>query len=115
MSRIVRLLGKQAFRMIDAEGNPLRDSEGKPLPRGVNRALFDAQALAFSWVTTPPDGENRRLILRSIAEVLERQDFQDAVRRATGDRARLHLRVRLMVEALETGGLQLNVPENLGF
>jgi hypothetical protein len=115
MSRTNRLLGRQAFRMIDGEGNALTDSDGKPLPRGVNRALFDAQALALSWVTTPPDGENRRLIVRSIAGVLGRQDFQDAVRRATGDRARLRLRISLMVEALETGGLQLSVPENLGF
>lgn len=115
MSRIARLLGKQAFRMIDAEGSPLRDSEGKPLPRGVNRALFDAQALSFAWVVTPPQDEDRRLILQSIAEVLERQNFQDAVRRATGDRARLRLRIKLMIEALQDGGLQLSVPRNLGF
>jgi hypothetical protein len=114
MNRISGLLAEQAFRLIDAEGNPLKDSEGRPLPRGVNRALFDAQALAFSWVVTPHGKQNRKLILHSIAEVLERDEFQDAVRRATGDRARLRLRVKLMVEALTTAGLQLDVPFDLG-
>lgn len=113
MRRISQLLAEQAFRLIDAEGNPLKDSEGRPLPRGVNRAIFDAQSLAFSWVVTPSGQENRRLILRSIAEILERENFQDAVRRATGDRTRLRLRIKLMVEALANGGLQLDVPTNL--
>lgn len=110
MRRIDRLLGGQAFRLIDADGNPLKDSEGKPLPRGVNRALFDAQALAFSWAVTPIGEEPRKSILQSIADVLTRDEFQDAVRRATGDRARLRLRIGLMVEALESGGLLLDVP-----
>jgi hypothetical protein len=113
MQRTSRFLGEQAFRLIDAQGNPLKDQQGKPLPRGVNRALFDAQSLAFAWVTTPPGKENRKHVLRSIAEILEREEFQDAVRRATGDRTRLRLRIKLMVEALANGGLRLDAPAHL--
>lgn len=113
MIRIERLLNGQAFRLIDVDGKPLKDAEGKPLPRGVNRALFDAQAMAFSWVTSSLKEENKKLVIRSIAEVLQKEVLQDAVRRATGDRARVRLRIKLMVEALENSGLHLNVPKEL--
>ncbi len=113
MKRINRILGGQAFRLIDSVGNPVKDDKGKPLPRGLNRAIFDAQALAFSWVTTPPAKEDKKSIVRSIAKVLKSSDFQDSVRRATGDRARVYLRVELMVEALREGGLKIRVPSKL--
>lgn len=115
MIRIKRLLNGQAFRLIDVNGKPLKDAEGKLLPHGVNRALFDAQAMAFSWVTPSPEEENKKLVIRSIATVLQREDLQDAVRRATGDRARLRLRIKLMVGALENSGLHLDVPSKLKF
>ena len=68
MQHIRSVLDGQAFRLIDADGTPLKDSEGKPLPRGVNRALFDAQATAFSWVTTPLEDVDRRSVIPSIAQ-----------------------------------------------
>lgn len=113
MRRIRQLLNGQAFRLIDDEGKPLKDSEGKPFPRSVNRALFDAQSMAFSWVKTPTPKIKRDRIIQSIARVLEQENFQDAVRRATGDRTRLRLRIKLMVEALEESGLNIDPPSNL--
>ena len=113
MQRINRILGEQAFRLIDAEGNPLEDENGKLLPRGVNRALFDAQAIAFSWVSTREGEEDRMLILRSIAEIFERGEFQDAVRQSTGDKARLYLRIKGMADGLANGGLRVDIPRNL--
>ncbi len=113
MQRIYRILGDRAFRLIDADGNPLNDSEGKPFPRSVNRALFDAQATAFSWVNSRPEEVNTEAVIRSIGEVLERDNFQEAVRRATGNRARLFLRIRLMAEALQNANLHLDIPFDL--
>jgi hypothetical protein len=113
MQRIYAILGERAFRLIDANGNPLNDSEGKPFPRSVNRALFDAQATAFSWVKTRSEDVNAKAVIRSIGEVLERDDFQEAVRRATGNRTRLFLRIRLMAEALKKADLHLQIPVSL--
>lgn len=111
MELIHRVLGEQAFRLIDENGGPLLDENGKPLPRGVNRALFDAQSIAFGWVVVDEDIEFQAdRLVRELAQVLRRDDLLDAVRRATGDRARIRLRVRLIVEALRAGGLDVAVP-----
>jgi len=37
MNRVGRVLGGRAFRLIDADGEPLNDEHGKPFPRSVNR------------------------------------------------------------------------------
>ena len=113
MQRISQVLGSHAFRLIDADGNALRDPENKPLPRGLNRALFDAQAMAFSWVTTPADEMDKGAIVQSIARALIEGELQDAVRRATGDRARLHLRIKRMAGALTESGLHLRIPTDV--
>ena len=105
------ILGEQAFRLIDENGDPLLDENKKVLPRGLNRALFDAQTIAFGWADVETVGKPlAKQIVRKVALALKSDDLQDAVRRATGDRARIRLRVRLMVEALRAGGLEVNVP-----
>jgi len=113
MARIAEILGSQAFRLIDANGRPLRDRSGKPLPRGVNRALFDAQALAFSWVTQPIAATHRRTVVAAVSTALSDDQTQDATRRATGDRKRILLRLGAMVGALTNAGLQVDVPISL--
>ena len=109
MAKVRPVLGSQAFRLIDSDGNPLVGHDGKPLPRGVNRALFDAQALAFSW-STPPKNLSKPKTVRAISETLASATFQDAVTRATGDRSRILLRIKLMTEALEGVGYRTDVP-----
>ncbi len=114
MSLINRVLGEQAFRLIDEDGKPLLDGKGKPLPRGVNRALFDAQSIAFGWVEASEDDElDTDRLVRELARALKHDDFLDAVRLATGDRTRIRFRVRRMVKALRTGGLNVTVPAKL--
>jgi len=113
MSRVSEVLGSQAFRLIDAEGRPLKDSSGKPLPRGVNRALFDAQALAFSWISEPIPRALRPRVIASISRALNDEETQDATRRATGDRKRILQRLQAMVSALEDAGVPLDVPISL--
>lgn len=113
MSALAGVLGGQSFRLIDEQGNPLRDEKGKPLPRGVNRALFDAQALAFSWVEEPNLNNMRAEIVRRISDALTNKVTQDAVSRATGDRKRILHRVKAMVSALEAAQVAVDVPIDL--
>lgn len=113
MSAVARVLGGQSFRLIDETGRPLRDENGKPLPRGVNRALFDAQAMAFSWIRHPIPPAKRARIVQLLSGALTDADTQDAVQRATGDRRRLLHRVRAMVTALEAAQIEVNSPATL--
>ena len=110
MAEISMVLGNQSFRLIDSEGNPLRDKNGKPLPRGVNRALFDAQSIAFSWAQKPfPEGR-RTAVVRLISDALRDERTQDAVSLATGDRKRILDRVMAMVWALRESGIETASP-----
>ena len=113
MAEIAVTLGDQSFRLIDSKGNPLRDKDGKPLPRGVNRALFDAQALAFSWATKPLRARARPLVVRRISGALSQEKIQHAVSLATGDRRRILDRVMSMVLALREANVEVSVPEAL--
>lgn len=112
MGRVRTVLGDQAFRLIDGDGMPLVDAAGKPLPRGVNRALFDAQALSFSW-SAPTNKADRGKTVAAISQTLASSGFQDAVTRATGDRARILLRIRLITETLKAVGYRVDVPFDL--
>ena len=113
MAEMAVVLGNQSFRLIDSQGNPLRDKNGKPLPRGVNRALFDAQALAFSWANKPFPPGARAAVVRRISDALGEERTQDAVGLATGDRKRIIDRVMAMVYALRESGIETAVPAPL--
>lgn len=113
MAEISSVLQRQSFRLIDGEGNPLRDKDGKPLPRGVNRALFDAQALAFSWATKPFPPQSIPEVVGRISNALGNERTLDAVSLATGDRKRIVDRVMAMVLALREAGIDTVVPEPL--
>jgi hypothetical protein len=102
-ARLAQTLDGGAFRLTNAAGRPLESA--------VNRALFDAQMLAFSWVTDDADLENARVdILERFAELYSQPGFQDAIRRATGDRSRTFTRVRGIVQALSDAGVELDAP-----
>ena len=113
MTRLSEVLGVQAFRLIDKEGQPLRDEKGKLLPRGVNRALFDAEAIAFSWIDETVARPKRSTIIPAIAESLSDETTLDALRRATGDRTRILRRLRAIVQALDNSGVSVEVPIDL--
>ena len=113
MQRLYATLGKQAFRLIDEYGNRLTDEHGKPVPATVNRALFDAQAMAFAWADDSQLSRRREQVVREISRELHRDDLQDAVRRATGDRTRVRLRISRMVKALRSGGVHVETPDEL--
>ena len=113
MQRLYGTLGEQAFRLIDEDGKQLRDDEGRPLPRGVNRALFDAQGTAFGWIADTESSTRRQDIVKAISKELAKDDLQDAVRRATGDRARVKLRIARIVRALDQCRVRIDVPDDV--
>ena len=113
MQRIDETLGPRAFRLFGEDGKWLRDGEGRPLPRGVIRALFDAQGTAFAWTDDPQLNDLSQEVVRAISHELAMDDLQDAVRRATGDRSRIRLRIARIVRALKTSGVAVNVPEDV--
>jgi hypothetical protein len=103
--RIMTTLGSSAFRLTDLKGEPTE--------RTLNRALFDAHMLVFSWVTDDNVAGYRQNILRSLATLYEDEEFLDSIRRATGDRARTMTRVRGVAVALKRAGLNLSIPYEL--
>ena len=107
IGRVRRVLGYGGFREAD--------SLGRPYYRVVNRALFDAHMLAFSWVENEDLGRYRERVLTNLAELYQDGGFLDAIRRATGDRARTVARVRDVSNALREAGLELSIPYPLTF
>lgn len=94
VNRIAAALGKKAFRLLDPEGNAV--------DRAPNRAVYDAEMLAFSWIDGELDDDQLSYIRSAVAEICQVPEFQDASRLATGDRTRTVLRVKLMTEALQS-------------
>jgi hypothetical protein len=100
------VLGASAFRITD--------SRGRLLETGVNRALFEAQMLAFSWVESSSAAEQEKsAILRELGKQYRDGEFQDSIQRATGDRSRTLLRVRGVVTALRAAGVKVKAPRLL--
>jgi hypothetical protein len=97
---VAETLGSSAFRQLDSSGNAL--------DRAPNRALFDAQMLAFSWLDDQVADQDA--VISAIAHLTDNVEFLDASMLATSDRTRTLLRVRLTVEALASTGLKLDAP-----
>ena len=102
--RVRSFIGAHAFRITDAHGDPLE--------RAVNRALFDSQMLAFSWVDGDK-GADRQSVRSEVSSLYQSEGFLDAIRRATGDRARTRRRVGDMVRAIQRAGLPVHPPFDL--
>lgn len=104
VAKVERLFGTPAFRFIELE-------TGK-MERNLNSALFDAQMLTATFASIPEDLDTSEA--RAAGQALfENQEFLDASRRATGDRSRTHTRVRMMSEAVTSGGVDVELPSGL--
>jgi hypothetical protein len=101
---VERLIGQRAFRMTNAKGELLETT--------VNRALFDAQMLTCSWVSSVK-GASKGRVGEELTLLASSSEFMDAIQRATGDRSRTLRRVRDTVQALRNAGLQIDVPIDL--
>lgn len=104
VDRAHTLLGPAAFRVLNIDGVPAETA--------VNRALLEAQLLACSWLS-PESMPDPQRVKREISLLFQSEQFNDAVRRATGDRSRTLQRVRDTVAALERAGGKVEVPLNL--
>lgn len=93
-----------AFRVLDDNGNRAEPS--------VNRALFEAEMLAFNWIA-PDQRVEAGAVRRSVGRLFRNENFVDAIQRATGDRSRTLTRVREMVAALQNAGLNVQAPFDL--
>ena len=100
-----RLLGPAAFRITDRTGNSIEPA--------VNRALFDAQMLACSWIAEGVGEIDVARVRWTLAGLFGDESFMDAIQRATGDRARTLKRIRETVSALQNGGVRLQLPFDL--
>lgn len=86
------------------------DRKGIATERAPNRALFDAQMLAFSWASSKTDfGAKRKQIIRRFASLYADEDFMDTISLATGDRSRTLARVRAAASALSAAGVTTRV------
>lgn len=104
ISLIQETLGSAAFRVLDEQGERLETS--------VNRALFEAQMLAFGWAVRPAHFEPGQ-VRGEIAQLFSDDVFMDSIQRATGDRSRTLRRVRETIGALSRAGLSMQVPFDL--
>lgn len=103
IDRVSEALGTSAFRITAADGTLV--------DRTPNRALFDAQMLAFSWVVPGQEvSTHRPRILQNFAKLYEDTEFLDSIRRATGDRSRTRYRARAVLSAILDSGLTANPP-----
>ncbi len=102
ISKVSRLVGPNAFRITDRKG--------KLIDKTVNRALFDAQMLACSWIGGGEASADPGRVRNEISGLFADELFLDSIQRATGDRARTLKRIRETVAALSRAGLSIEVP-----
>jgi len=104
---IFAVWGSNAYRQTNGRGVATE--------RAPNRAVFDAQMVAFDLVhdkTAVVDA--RKKVIHEFAKLYRDAEFVDAVSLATGDRSRTFLRIRRSIEALQRAGLDVREPSFLG-
>jgi hypothetical protein len=98
IDRIDTTLGSGAFKVTDRKGQATE--------RAPNRALFDAQMLAFSWASPRTDfSKVKSKAVKSFSRLYGDDAFIDTISLATGDRSRTLARVRAASAALRRAGI----------
>ena len=105
IANVQTLFGESAFRVVTADGSKTDSS--------INRALFDAQMLASSFITGSSSAGVLKAARSAVAALFSDEEFMDAIQRATGDRARTLKRLRDTVNALAGAGIPITVPFKL--
>jgi Protein of unknown function DUF262 len=91
------VFGAQSFR---------RHKGGDAWDGNLNRAVFDVQMLSLAERTPDEVGGHAQAVLNRFKDLcLHNPDFADALSRATADRSRLYLRLRIWGRALEEEGI----------
>ncbi len=102
LENVNQVLSLSAFRVTDNKGNPIENI--------LNRALYDAQMLSFSWLDEQDLKSNIPRLRNELAALYETREFQESIGRATNDPSRLKHRVREIVRALQRADYQLSIP-----
>ena len=102
LENVNQVLGRSAFRVTDSKGNPVENI--------LNRALYDAQMLSFSWLDEQDLKPNIPRLHNELAALYQKREFQESIGRATTDPYRLKHRVREIVRALQRADYQLSIP-----
>lgn len=96
------VFGEDSFRLWN----------GTAFEPAINRAVFDAVSLCLVDVPSEQLAKNRTGLVdafKALCQTTGEGSFNDAVTKATGDRARLFRRVGLFASALEVVGVQVRV------
>jgi Protein of unknown function DUF262 len=106
VQRINQVWGSSAYKITDRQG--------RATERAPNRALFDAQMVAFDLVPASVRIiDQRKEIIREFAKLYRSEEFLDSISLATGDRSRTFYRVRHAIGALQAAGIQVKMPDGL--
>lgn len=106
VTRVEAVWGPAAFKLTDGRGHATE--------RSPNRALFDAQMLAFHALPASIKvADFKRQIIRAFAKLYRNEDFIDSISLATGDRSRTLYRVGEALKALRAAGIKLKSPKGL--
>jgi Protein of unknown function DUF262 len=106
VTRVEVVWGPAAFK--------LTDGRGRATERSPNRALFDAQMLAFQALPASIKVVDfKKQIIRAFAKLYRNEDFIDSISLATGDRSRTLYRVGEALQALRTAGIKVKSPKGL--
>jgi hypothetical protein len=102
VERADSFLGRSAFRVLGRDGNPVESV--------LNRALWDAHMLVLAHVRGSATALRRERLKLALGALHQDPEFDDAIRRATGDRSRLRLRVARVVGAFRDAGVEVDIP-----
>ncbi len=104
VERVLSVYGAQSFRRVYR-----RDDGTIEISTAVNSALYDALILNFARLDASPDqlkAEADAVTSMTDGLMLDNGGFIDAISLATGDRLRLHRRVRILGEHLGALGFE---------
>jgi hypothetical protein len=101
MRTVHNVLGTTGFRM-------LRDGD---VTQNVNRALFDAVSLSFAFANRKEVVARKKEVVSAHRQLLVDDEFAPLVGRATADRSRMHGRVRMYADSLQSAGVSVNLPD----
>lgn len=98
VDKVDAVFDRNAFRQISEDGK---------FANQINRAIYDVVMLTFAHVEKAALQENATKIIEALKKLCTKdKDFQDAIGRATRDRARINSRVRLWTKELNDLGLK---------
>lgn len=101
MQLINNVMAVSAFRVTD--------TVGRPTERVINRAVFEAQTIVFSICNRDEAQARGQYLRQSLASLFSDSDYDQLIRRATGDRTRTLGRVRDTVEAFQSAGVNVDL------